>query len=295
MLKPARALAAIALVALALAAEATAAPGDPDPTFSGDGFALLDFQKQWETGGGDRRRARRQGRPLRLLGAGDRPRPLPRPPPARRVARHQPGASAASAPTPPTAKAATRSPTSRSWPTGRVLVGGGCDGDFFLARFMPDGNLDTGFDGDPGNPGGGNGVVRTSFPQEVAGFAMAVDPGDGSITVAGPCCTGVPPSVQDSTFARYHADGTLDQGFDGPPANPGGGNGRVIIPLEADDGRPPRRPGRGGGSPGRLRRRKSQKHAGRDHRRRRQTGQAPSRATASPNAASGRSTRRAAR
>ena len=77
---------------------------------------------------------------------------------------------------------------------------------------------------------------------------MALEPGDGSITLAGPCCTGIAPSLQDSTFARYHADGTLDEDFDGPPANPGGGDGRVILLLDPiSDDRPEDLVAAGGG------------------------------------------------
>ncbi len=121
-------------------------------------------------------------------------------------------------------------------PDGRILTAGACNENILLMRFNADGSDDLNFDGDLGNPGGGNGYVETTFPQAgPAAYHLIVDPADGRITVAGLCCTGVPPSGQDTIFARYTADGRLDPSFDGPPVNPAGGNGRVLIPFDTDE------------------------------------------------------------
>ena len=113
-------------------------------------------------------------------------------------------------------------------PDGRVLTAGGCDDNFLLRRFNADGSDDESFGSGPG----GHGAVITHFPYEAAAGRLAVEPGTGAITLNGVCCTGVSPRYQDATLARYTANGQLDPGFDGPPGNPGGGNGKVIISFD---------------------------------------------------------------
>ncbi len=90
---------------------------------------------------------------------------------------------------------------------GKILVAGSTgnsatDADFALARFNPDGSLDTSFDAD--------GKVSTDFTaadDTDKGCSVAVQP-DGKIVVAGS-------SNADFALARYNSDGSLDASFDG--------------------------------------------------------------------------------
>jgi uncharacterized delta-60 repeat protein len=87
-----------------------------------------------------------------------------------------------------------------SWPTGT---------DIALARYNPDGSLDTSF--------GAGGKVLTDFGLTHEGaLAMVIQP-DGKLVVAGSTrpfgpITSNPP---DFALARYNADGSLDASFDG--------------------------------------------------------------------------------
>jgi uncharacterized delta-60 repeat protein len=82
------------------------------------------------------------------------------------------------------------------------LAAGGLRGSFALARYNPDGTLDTAF--------GGDGRVTTQLTAlHDAATAVAVQ-SDGKVVVAG--------AAHDDTFfalARYNADGALDDAFDG--------------------------------------------------------------------------------
>jgi uncharacterized delta-60 repeat protein len=85
-------------------------------------------------------------------------------------------------------------------PDGKIVAAGGALGttvDFALARYRPDGTLDTTF--------GAGGKVRTDFGSCEQAFAVAVQP-DGKIVAAGGCAT-------EFELARYNADGTLDGAF----------------------------------------------------------------------------------
>lgn len=73
------------------------------------------------------------------------------------------------------------------------------DYDFALARYNPDGSLDTGFDGD--------GVATTDFGSTDIATAVAIQPADGKIVVAGY-------SNLVMAVARYNTDGTPDLDFD---------------------------------------------------------------------------------
>ncbi|WP_405834582.1 calcium-binding protein [Streptomyces sp. NBC_00105] len=93
-----------------------------------------------------------------------------------------------------------------SQPDGRIVAAGRAGynypanaSDFALARYHPDGSLDTGFDGD--------GRVTTAFAEADVAGGVKVQP-DGKIIAAGS-------SAFDFALARYHPDGTLDGGFDG--------------------------------------------------------------------------------
>jgi len=73
-----------------------------------------------------------------------------------------------------------------------------------LARYNPDGRLDTSF--------GTAGKLATEFPGGSASGSRAVLQPDGKIIVAGLFSPSGKTAVQ-SALARYDADGTLDQGF----------------------------------------------------------------------------------
>ena len=216
----------MALLALALAAPASAAPGQLDPSFSEDGFALVDLNQNSENA------SRSPSRPTAAssspaIGAKTQDH-------GSYLMKLLPGAAAS---TPsfgfgglrmfPDLCSAGTSPFSdlAVLPDGRILTAGECEDKLMLRRFNADGTNDLTFDGDKGNPGGGDGVVMTVFPFAFAATSLAVDPG-GAITVGGL----VTMPEQTTAFARFDSEGRLDKGFDGPVANPGGGNGKVVIP-----------------------------------------------------------------
>ena len=84
-------------------------------------------------------------------------------------------------------------------PDGKIVIAGGSLGDFALARYNPDGSLDTSF-------GGGDGKITTDFGGTGDAHAVAIQ-SDGRIVAAG----GGP---GDFAVARYNADGSLDTSFD---------------------------------------------------------------------------------
>jgi uncharacterized delta-60 repeat protein len=100
-----------------------------------------------------------------------------------------------------------------------IAVGGtagfsGTKGKFALARYKSDGTLDISF--------GGDGRVTTNLTSDYdAAFAVAIQPADGKIVVAG-VATG---DSQMFAVARYHTDGTLDTSF--------GSNGRTFVDFSA--------------------------------------------------------------
>ena len=107
---------------------------------------------------------------------------------------------------------------------GRIVVAGSSSFSnssvFAVVRYNPDGSLDVSFDGD--------GKVTTAFgATEAYGFATAVQH-DGRIIVAGGIYR--PASLEwDFALARYNADGTLDETFDGASGN---GNGLVTTNFQ---------------------------------------------------------------
>jgi uncharacterized delta-60 repeat protein len=94
-------------------------------------------------------------------------------------------------------------------PDGKLVVAGESGGDFALARYNPDGSLDTSFSGD--------GIVTTDFAGwgDVA-YAVALQ-GDGRIVAAGSAIAEHEVYGETPFFAlaRYQADGTLDSTFSG--------------------------------------------------------------------------------
>jgi uncharacterized delta-60 repeat protein len=102
---------------------------------------------------------------------------------------------------------------------GRILAGGFTDpgnlagSDFALARYNPDGTLDTTF-------GGGDGIVTTDLGDSDVIQSIALTP-DGHIVAVGTTGTG---SFSDWAVVRYNADGTIDTTF-----GAGGGDGDGIV------------------------------------------------------------------
>jgi uncharacterized delta-60 repeat protein len=99
-------------------------------------------------------------------------------------------------------------------PDGKILVAGGAfpqftfAGDFKVARYNPNGSLDTTF--------GSGGIVTTSFPgQGSYAFSLALQP-DGKIIAAGTDFVNFSSddsSNTDFALARYRPDGTPDSTF----------------------------------------------------------------------------------
>ena len=93
-------------------------------------------------------------------------------------------------------------------PDGMIVVAGTCsngtDYDFCLARYLPNGTLDTNFNG--------IGKVITAIGNGNDGaYSVALQP-DGKIVVSGSCLNG---TTYDFCLARYLANGALDLSFNG--------------------------------------------------------------------------------
>jgi uncharacterized delta-60 repeat protein len=98
-------------------------------------------------------------------------------------------------------------------PDGKIVVAGGAfplftfAGDFKVARYNPNGSLDTSF--------GDGGIVTTFFSQGSYAFAVALQ-SDGKIIAAGTHFVDFNPgdmSDTDFALARYNPDGSLDTTF----------------------------------------------------------------------------------
>jgi uncharacterized delta-60 repeat protein len=101
---------------------------------------------------------------------------------------------------------------------GKIVTAGYADvsgsRDFALARYNPDGSLDTAFDGD--------GKVTTDFAGSAdVAWGMVIQ-GDGKIVVAGLADVS---GTGDFALARYNPDGSLDTAFEG--------DGRVTTDVDA--------------------------------------------------------------
>jgi uncharacterized delta-60 repeat protein len=91
-------------------------------------------------------------------------------------------------------------------PDGKIVAVGGALGNFALARYNPDGSLDTSFSG--------NGRQRTDFGGDADGATGVALQADGKIVVVGD--TGArDESFSDFAFARYNPNGSLDASFSG--------------------------------------------------------------------------------
>jgi uncharacterized delta-60 repeat protein len=111
---------------------------------------------------------------------------------------------------------------------GKIVAAGLAFGEFALARYNPNGTLDTTF--------GTGGKVLTGFPKSTPGdglaAALALQP-DGKIVVAGQVFIPARPTGQDYFgVARYNANGTLDTTF-GPNHN---GEVTVLLGSYANGG-----------------------------------------------------------
>ena len=99
---------------------------------------------------------------------------------------------------------------------GYTEVGGGGQLDFAVARFHPNGTLDTSFDGD--------GKVQTPIGTSLDLAYTAAIQADGKIVVAG----GTRGAVRDDFgVVRYNTDGSLDTSFDG--------DGKVVTSISVDN------------------------------------------------------------
>ena len=108
-------------------------------------------------------------------------------------------------------------------PDGKIVVAGRATSnpvtghtDFALARYLPNGTLDTTF--------GGDGRVTTAFEDHSTAVAVALQL-DGKIVAIGEA-NNLSTGNRDFALARYHPNGTLDTTF--------GGDGRVTTAFERD-------------------------------------------------------------
>jgi len=95
-------------------------------------------------------------------------------------------------------------------PDGRIVAAGSVLHDnwqlaFLLARFNPDGTLDSNF--------GSGGVVVTNFGDSTAAASSLVLQPDGKIVVAGVSGAGPYSELNDFALARYNSNGSPDQSF----------------------------------------------------------------------------------
>lgn len=86
---------------------------------------------------------------------------------------------------------------------GRILVGGVINNDFGVARYLPNGSLDTSFNG--------TGTATVDFASGFDGARSVLLRGDGKIILVGSATT---PGT-DTSLAQLLPNGTLDLGFNG--------------------------------------------------------------------------------
>ncbi|MBW3612434.1 MAG: hypothetical protein KY392_01080 [Chloroflexi bacterium] len=210
---------ACALV-LALAGQAQAAPGDLDSSFSGDGRQTTDF-----AGGVDLGNAMAVQADGKIVVAGSAPQSAtPGSDSDFALARYNADGSLDSSfsdggkqTTDFGGDDAGRAVAVQA--DGKIVVAGSSDYDFALARYNPDGTLDSSFSG--------GGKQTTDFAGIDAGRAMALQ-ADGKIVVAGS-------TDDDFALARYDVDGSLDSSFGngGKQTTRFGGWGRAVA-VQAD-------------------------------------------------------------
>jgi uncharacterized delta-60 repeat protein len=126
---------------------------------------------------------------------------------------------------------------------GKIVIAGSCanastpsgidlvmnlPSDFCMARLNTDGNFDADFSG-PSGSAAGRFMEPIGTLSDVAN-AIAIRP-DGKIALAGHCSTN---TGFDFCAARFNANGSLDNTFDGPGAGGtglGAGNGKFLLPI----------------------------------------------------------------
>jgi uncharacterized delta-60 repeat protein len=114
-------------------------------------------------------------------------------------------------------------------PDTKIVVGGTCDGDFCLVRYLPDGNLDSSF--------GTNGKVVQNLVGTDTAYAMALQ-ANGRLVMAGTCLSGLTSTM---CAARFTTSGALDTTFGS--ANTGweainvtnGGDTAYAIAVQSDE------------------------------------------------------------
>jgi uncharacterized delta-60 repeat protein len=110
---------------------------------------------------------------------------------------------------------------------GKLVVAGRVDGDLLLARFNPDGSLDTrGLDPYLDAPFGSGGLVTTDFGGRDYASAVGIESG-GKLVAAGATRFETDENFSDFALARYSFDGSLDQTF--------GSGGRVTTDISSLD------------------------------------------------------------
>jgi uncharacterized delta-60 repeat protein len=97
---------------------------------------------------------------------------------------------------------------------------------FCMARLMPDGALDTDFDGPGTTPGNGKFLMTVAFSLDSDAVAVALQP-DGKILVAGTC-------LKKFCVARLNENGSFDTTFVGPSGT-SAGSFSFSISAAADD------------------------------------------------------------
>lgn len=197
----------LGLIALLAAAPvAGAVPGDLDPSFGSGGKQRTDF-----TGADDQANALAVQPDGKIVAAGESD-PHDAGVSAFALARYNPDGSLDSTFSDDGRQTTSLGDGARisdiaSQVDGRIVAVGEAAGAFALARYNPDGSLDTSFSED-GKQTTGFGL--TSFG---IGHAVAIQP-DGKIIVAGYSSQQTPESDHsDFTLVRYHPDGSLDTSF----------------------------------------------------------------------------------
>ena len=188
---------------------ACAAPGDLDPTFGGDGKVTTHF----EGGGGAQGVAIQADGKIVAVGGTGKPFRFA-------LARYMPNGSLDTTfggdgkVTTKFAERYERAYGVAIQADGKIVAVGQAehaDPKFALARYMPNGTLDTAF--------GADGKVTTNFTKGDDGATGVAIQADGKIVVVGtaprPCCQ----APSRFALARYNRDGTLDSTF--------GGDGKV--------------------------------------------------------------------
>ena len=120
---------------------------------------------------------------------------------------------------------------------GKIVVAGTAvpsegEPEIALARYHPDGTLDTASDDDPGESFGGDGKVITPIGGEWdVAWGVGIQP-DGKIVVAGEMLDG---GNYNFALVRYNTDGTLDTATDATPATKFGTDGIVTQSIASGD------------------------------------------------------------